>query len=75
MADQTADELSNKIMASLSTVMLQIAKGPLAALEKAKTGNGLDQATMASLSTNMKKLAKQASLAASMSALLSKFQK
>lgn len=71
----SAEELSNKIMASLSTVMLEIAKGPLAAMEKAKTGQGLDQATMASLSTNMKKLANQASLAASMSALLAKFRK
>jgi|UPI00076AAA54 hypothetical protein len=75
MADHTADELSNKIMASLSTVMLDIAKGPLAAMEKAKAGHGLDKATMASLSANMKKLANQASLAASMSALLAKFRK
>ena len=46
-----------------------------AAMEKAKAGHGLDKATMASLSANMKKLANQASLAASMSALLAKFRK
>jgi hypothetical protein len=74
MANITADEISNKILASLSTAMLDIAKGPLAALEKAKAGHGLDDATIASLSASMKTLAQQASLAEAMSSLLSKFR-
>jgi len=66
------NEFQDRVIASMSGVMLKISEGPMDALKQASSGKSMDPKVLASLSDNLRKLASQASLAASLAAVMAK---
>ncbi|MCJ9668986.1 MULTISPECIES: hypothetical protein [unclassified Neorhizobium] len=71
---ESDDALIGKVFASLSEMMVQIAKGPLEAVSQYRPGTELSAHTLGSLSGNMRQLSNKASLAASMASLLARIK-
>lgn len=75
MSDDSTAEFEVRIIASMSGAMLAIAAGPMDALRIANAGGRIDAKSLASLSDQLRKLAHQASLTASLSAMLAKLKR